>query len=226
MNIVILPGLDGTGLLLAGFADRLGGKYKTLVLSYPVNLVRYADLLLWTETHLPDDDFIIIAESFSGPIAIEIAALHPPKLKGVLFIATFASAPRYVPKLLTYLVYLAKLRFFPLWFFARPFVMGRWATSHHGRTFREVIKQVPAATLVERIHQVLNVNVREKISIIKVPFRYVAARSDWLVPSSAAGAFDQAGGEVISIEGPHFLLQANPDMAAEAAFKFISDIAQ
>jgi len=82
-RLVLLPGLDGTGELFASFIDALGG-FATQVIAYPTDrAMTYAEHENFVRGKLPaDEDFVLLAESFSGPIGISIAAAAPPRLKG------------------------------------------------------------------------------------------------------------------------------------------------
>jgi predicted alpha/beta hydrolase family esterase len=42
---------------------------------------------------LPEQDFILIAESFSGPITAALAVVGIKNLRGIIFVATFLSPP-------------------------------------------------------------------------------------------------------------------------------------
>ena len=93
-RLVLLPGLDGTGELFAAFIDALGG-FATQIVSYPPDrAMTYAEYESFVRAKLPaDEDFVLLAESFSGPIGISIAAAAPPRLKGLILCGTFASNP-------------------------------------------------------------------------------------------------------------------------------------
>ncbi len=74
--LVLLPGLDGTGLLFDEFTSALGSDVDVIVASYPVNKpLGYAELEPIARSFIPSDNpFFLLGESFSGPIALSIAA--------------------------------------------------------------------------------------------------------------------------------------------------------
>lgn len=92
VKIVVLPGLDGMGELRSEFCAQLSSDFKVGVIEYPVDLVRYDDLFNWVRRELPLQDYIIVAESFSGPLAIQIAAERPVHIKGLVFVAAFPAS--------------------------------------------------------------------------------------------------------------------------------------
>ena len=93
--LVLLPGLDGTGQLFAGFVRVLGTGVETQVLSYPKEKpLGYQELEALARASLPTDRaFVVLGESFSGPIAIRIAADPPSGLVGVILCGTFVRNP-------------------------------------------------------------------------------------------------------------------------------------
>jgi pimeloyl-ACP methyl ester carboxylesterase len=92
---VLLPGMDGTGVLFADFVASLPPEFKPLVVAYPNDpKLGYPELEVLARAALPRDQrFILLGESFSGPVAISIAASNPPGLLGLILCCTFARSP-------------------------------------------------------------------------------------------------------------------------------------
>ncbi len=84
-KLILLPGLDGTGELFAPFIEALGG-FETQVVSYPPDrAMSYAEHEAFARAKLPsDEDYVLLAESFSGPVGISIAAPAPKRLKALI----------------------------------------------------------------------------------------------------------------------------------------------
>ena len=73
---VLLPGMDGTGDLLTSFAARLAAHRPVDIIAYPAGQpLGYAALQTYIESRLPAGRFVVIGESFSGPLAIAVASL-------------------------------------------------------------------------------------------------------------------------------------------------------
>lgn len=72
MQVLILPGLDGQAVLRADFVACLAVSVPADCLSYPDHLTGYDDLLSVIKARMAeiDEDFVLIAESFSGPLAL------------------------------------------------------------------------------------------------------------------------------------------------------------
>ena len=95
ISLLLLPGLDGTGRLFTPFARCLERSFDATVITYPPDRLRnYEELSAEVARALPEPPFFIIAESFSGPVALKVAAREPPGLKAVILTASFVSNPR------------------------------------------------------------------------------------------------------------------------------------
>jgi pimeloyl-ACP methyl ester carboxylesterase len=216
MKVLILPGLDGMGALHEPFIDALGMESETV--SYPHSFHSYDQIFDWVQDLLPNAPFIVVAESFSGPIAVRLAHAGNPNLRGVVLVATFARKPRYIPGFVLGLLSVLPINTKLLGFLSQPMAMGRWATRRFRKVFGDLLAPVPRRTLISRLRQVMLVDVAELAQGIPVPAIYLKAGSDRLVPARAARDFQQ----IQTIKGPHFLLQANPVDAAKAVADFIT----
>lgn len=91
MKLVLLPGLDGTGTLFTPLLDHLAA--TPVVASYPPEPLSYERLLAQVARLLPDGPFVILAESFSGPLAIRLAYRRPPGLQALVLVSSFPRFP-------------------------------------------------------------------------------------------------------------------------------------
>src|ERR1700719_4469607 len=93
--LVLLPGLDGTGKLFTEFLKAIQNRVDTLVVAYPNDTpMNYDELETLVRAALPADrPFILLGESFSGPLAIRIAARQPAWLAGLILCGPFCSNP-------------------------------------------------------------------------------------------------------------------------------------
>ncbi len=105
MNIpilVLLPGMNGTADLFTKFLSNFDGDY--IVISLPdFGAQDHASLAKVIYEQLPKQEFVLLAESFSGGIVPELLQLKPTHLSGVIFVASFLSCPN------KYLLGVAKL---------------------------------------------------------------------------------------------------------------------
>src|SRR6202000_2904266 len=101
--LVLLPGLHGTGKLFTEFVEALRSTVDCVVVAYPKDQpLGYGELEGLVISALPKDrSFVLLGESFSGPLAIRIAArlpAEPParapkRLVGVRFGGFFGEEP-------------------------------------------------------------------------------------------------------------------------------------
>jgi pimeloyl-[acyl-carrier protein] methyl ester esterase len=93
--LVLLPGLDGTGKLFSEFVNSLGSSVDSRIVAYPKDQpLGYDELEALVMAAIPrNQPFVLLGESFSGPLAIRIAARAPAGLAAVILSASFAKNP-------------------------------------------------------------------------------------------------------------------------------------
>ena len=223
--LVLLPGMDGTGLMFGPFLRVLDG-LDLQVVRYPAELTAYADCVTFARARLPlGGPFFLLGESFSGPVAIALAAERPAGLLGLVLCCTFARNPR--PALAWTAPLLRALppcRMSPL--LLRHLLFGRWHTEALTALALTMFPQAPAATLKARLLAVLAVDHTPLLATIQVPTLALCASQDRLVPPSATRWLQAhlQDLEVITLEGPHWLLQTRPEACAQAIQAFTARI--
>jgi len=219
MRAILLPGMDGTGGMLTEFAAALAPRFQPTIVSYPKDAqLGYTALASFVWERLPrDEPFTLIAESFSGPVAIGLAAMKPVGLSALVLCASFAKAPR--PRLRPFLPLLAGLPLhgLPPWLYM-PLMMDRWATDEWMRRGQAAIRSVDEPVLRHRMRELATVDVTSSLARLGCPLLYLQASHDRLVPAGAWNAIRDAEPNAVrvEIEGPHFLLQAKPRECAAA----------
>lgn len=225
-HILLLPGLDGTGELFSGFEAALPKQFVPSRVTYPRDkFLPYDQLLPLMERAIPPaEPFVLLAESFSSPPAVALAAKRPPNLSAVVVCAGFASNP------LDRFDWAAHLVASPAFFKMRPpdvvlrrYLLGDGAPESLINGLRRVIESVAPAVLSERLKAALNCDVRAELHQVGVPLLYLQAGEDRLISRKAAGEFQQVKPDVTIevIRGPHLLLQREPQKAAAAVAAFL-----
>ena len=222
--LVLLPGLHGTCALMKDFMAALGKDWPTLAIDYPrERALDHAALADFVRPKLPPQrPFVLLGESFSGPVAIRLASEKPRQLRGLVLSTSFASNPR---PALAALAGLARavppaampMRVFEFW------LLGRWANPHLREEFRAVLAEVDGEVLAGRVVDCLRVDERERMARVEVPTLYLRARQDRLVTGRSAQQVADANPlvRVRELDGPHCLLQAVPEAAALAVKDFL-----
>ncbi len=217
MKIVLLPGLDGTGGLFKPFVEQLPKEFDAVVIAYPPNLkLSYGELIDLVIRQLPDEKFILVAESFSGYIAYRVALGKPKNLKSVVFVATFLENPR--PFLLGLSNWLPRslLLSFPIPnYIVKTLLLGKAANTKLIDLFTQSIKMVSPDVLSFRLHEITKLGNNHPFCDIKAT--YIQATDDKLVPERCLGTFKKVFSTIntFQIEGSHFILQAKPAACVE-----------
>lgn len=223
-TLVLLPGMDGTGDLFDDFVAAVRG--KTQIFRYPTShALGYSELETLVRSELPaNEPYVLLAESFSGPIALAIAAKCPPLLRAVILCCSFARNPR--PGL-------GPLRGLVNWLPDHPpigaidwFLAGRFSTPKLREALASALTQVSPAVFRARIAAVAGVNVVPGLPSITVPLLYLRATEDRVVPSSASYLVleNVARGKLVEVAAPHFLLQTSPGEAGKIVGRFLEEV--
>lgn len=212
MYIILLPGMDGTGDLFKPLLENMSSKIKAKIISFPTNeKLSYKKLIEYVRAKLPsNDDFMIVAESFSGPIAFSIAQNPPTNLKSVVFVCSFLKPPRKF-LILSKLIPLSFLFRLPIpELFIKRYFLGNKISDDVIHLFRKSISKVSKYVLSFRVREIADLEMTKRIVSIRCV--YIQATNDKLVPPSNSKMFEKmiSDFEVVKVPGPHFVLQANP----------------
>lgn len=224
MRCIVLPGMDGTGDLLHGFAAAMAPRFEVEVIGYPRDRpMGYDALVEWVMTRLPaHEPYLLLGESFSGPVAIRVAAQRPEGLRGLVLCASFARAPRppWSPCSAAWLPHWATqlpVSRVPVRLLAQ-LMLGRWADARWCERIGASLDLVAPSVLAHRLDQVRGVDAIAALGTIDCPMLYLRASRDRLVSHDSGRAIRQARPDTscVAIEAPHFVLQACPAQAAAA----------
>jgi pimeloyl-ACP methyl ester carboxylesterase len=176
---------------------------------------------------LPPGQSVVLAESFSGLVALTLLTEVANRIRGVIFVGAFAEPPR--PLLLRLAPVVSRstalLRSMPS-FMLRRYCLGKDATAAQLNLLREALAAVSPKVLAQRLALI-----GARHSFGKAPFNvpsyYIRASEDRLVPASCARwfqeRFERCGIE--ELHGPHFLLQARPRESAEVITRIVRRLA-
>jgi len=226
MKFLLLPGLDGTGHLFDGFTRHAPEDASCTVANYPVDReLSYrecADLVV--SEFLPDEEFVIVAESFSGPVAVLVAASRPRGLVGLVLCNTF--------------VYRASWRGFGLlpWSLLFRMPLSHLSVGIHltgfdcAAVFVGIIRAANAPVLpavrASRLRSALAVDVRPDFAALDRPVMDLRGEHDRLVLGNCARRVRRTRPETlaVTIPGPHLLLQVEPERCWREITAFVESI--
>lgn len=228
ITLVLLPGLNGTAGLFDPLLSVASDEYELLVLSYPTHEVRsYEELTEYVLEKISSikGQFVLLGESFSGPIALFISARSVEGLIGTILVATFELAP-----------YFSFTKYFPWSFVFNVAPMLYWLriklsdknTSGILKTASIELQKTKPQVLAERVRSALLVDAREALERSAVPMIYFRAKYDFVVPkwNLTRMLALRPDIKVITFDTQHFLLQSAPQKAWHAIDTFVKEVAQ
>ena len=229
ITLIMLPGLDGTGDVFGPLLDCLPQSVEPMVLRYPKDRVMSFDEHVDTaRAQIPTNKpFVLLAESFSGPVGLQLLADPPDNMIGVIFVATFDRYPR--PFLLDIAKVLPQgglLSLFCTTPVLRFFCLGSGPTSSV-KLFRKALKSVDINVLSRRLQILAEMPPPPDVDT-QLPCIYLQASKDRLVPERAAGRLQRVVPDMVirQLDGPHTILLAEPESGAAAIADFVNSLGE
>lgn len=220
--LVLLPGMDGTGLLFAPLQQWLQPRCDVHVVSYPQDvLMDYDALTKHVRPQLPvDRPWLLLGESFGGPLALMLADQGLPNLRGLILCCTFARHPwavlarwtGWLPAVLPPLRVVTWL------------LLGRRASTDARAMLAQTLARVRADVMRARLWQALAVDTRAQLVRLRLPLLYLQARRDRLVGASAGAEVQRLCRQAkrVVLDTTHGLLQSQPEAAARLIGDFVA----
>jgi pimeloyl-ACP methyl ester carboxylesterase len=230
LELVLMPGLDGTGIMFQPFLDVLPSDVKATVITYPNEdkPLSYLQLVDHAAEKVPDDrPVVILAESFSGPIAINLLGRGLPNVKGAVFCATFAQPPHPFLLDIARLLPLDQLFCLPMPDFALgPFCFGSDSPDTLPALLQKAVETAKPANIAARFRMLADIDELDALGRIEFPCCYIQALADHLVPFNCIEPFQEILSDLIirKISGPHFLLQVKPAEVFEVIYEFVNNL--
>lgn len=224
-HIVLLPGMDGTGELFSHFVLLKPVDFETTVIALPEQPISYSDLERLIEPRIPGEvPFVLLGESFAGPLAIRLAAKHPPNLRGLILCNSFVSPPG--AACWKMLPWTTLFHIPPPNLILRRYLAGDHAPPTLLADIRRALSNVPPRILASRMRTLLTSNSNEALKACNVPILYLRGIADRLVTDSAflAIAAIVPSAQRRDIPGPHMLIQLNPKEVWQAIIEFASTL--
>ena len=216
---MLLPGPDGTGELFVDFIAALAGSWTATTIAYPTDrFLSYTELRPLVTAAVPQSErFVLVAESFSTPLAVWFATTNPPNLVAVVICAGFVASP--MGGWSGTVKALAK----PLLFKLKPhrvvleyFLLGQNPPPDLLQKLRHALDRVSPEVLSGRVREVLDCDARDDLRRTAIPLLYLEATDDRLLPASCKEEFSHIRPDIQfrSIPAPHLVLQREPQKAA------------
>lgn len=221
-TLCLLPGLDGTGRLY----DRL----RTELADFPIRVLAYerahgsdyATLARELAPQLPATHFVLIAESFAGPLGVMLASQRPSGLRALVLAASFVTCPTRFKH-----VALGLLQIAPSWrppvALLMPWLAGPQADEALRSQLESTLAGVPLKVLRARARSALHCDEREAVARVEVPLLSLRASRDRIVRAGANLEVMKHArlASCVSLDAPHFLFQTAASEAANAIRAFL-----
>ena len=224
-TLVLLPGMDGTGALFVDLVAELPATLKVTVARFPTDrFFSYSELVSCVTEIIPSTSFLLVAESFSTPLAAKVAATRPPNLAGLVLCAGFITNPigRWAA-LVRVLGRPSLFRLAPPSLVLKYFLIGASPPNALEAAVRRALRAVNPEVLAGRVRAALDCDARDDLARTRIPVMYIQAESDRLVSATCFREVQRLRPDTVlaSIPAPHLVLQREPRKAAEAILRFI-----
>lgn len=229
LDLVLLPGLDGSDALFEPLCRSLPPNLRPVVIPFPTAGPNdYESLTCHVRERVVGlANPVLLAWSFAGPIAIRLAADPAVAPRALILAASFASNPH------------PYLRAFgPLavpWLLA-PFtcasltksLLGGYSTPQVQRLLRRAHRGLNGHLLSKRVRAVLAVDDSQLLSSLSLPILYLRSSRDLVVPGASARRVTALcpHARVVTLTGPHLALATEPVAAAVAISAFLAEFTE
>ena len=210
-------------LACTALVDQLSLYRRVGVVPYPAHRpLGYEDLTTFVKKRAPKEPFVVLGESFSGPIAIEVAAAEP-RVTGLILASSFARHP--MPSLLAPLARTLNLKRVPRRI-VEFVLLGSTATTEIAGRLDQVLNLLPREIIQTRASDALRVDKRNRLREITCPVLCLHGRFDRLVRRRAVDEIisEQPRCQVHWFDASHMLLETHAKEAAEVINRFCNQL--
>ncbi|MFA5955666.1 alpha/beta fold hydrolase [Hyphomicrobium sp.] len=225
-EIVLLPGLDGTGELFDRLAARLEPELDVKIVRYPQDpSLGYAGYAEIVRNEIGNRSVYLLGESFSGPVAVRVAAQLGQQVQGIILAATFLKNPW--PGALLRRAALVNPRSTPAKI-RDAILMGDYGDPELVSKIGEIVQTLSRRVRAARVRAVADVDVRDDFARLACRILVLHGRGDWLVRKSPIqlAVSEKGMARMVVLPGAHMLLQTRSAEAAAEIIHFTKSTAE
>lgn len=226
IEIVLLPGLDGTGDLFDRLAARLAPDLTVTIVRYPQDpSLGYAGYAEIVRNVIGKRPVFLLGESFSGPVAVRVATQLGRQVQGVVLAATFVKNPW--PGCFIRRAALVDPRTTPPRL-RDAVLMGPFGDPELVKKVEGIVATLSRSVRASRLKAIAEVDVRRDFAQLACPILVLHGRGDWLVRKSPIqrAVCERGRARMVVIPGAHMLLQTRSAEAAAEIVNFTKSIAE
>lgn len=188
--LVLVPGLDGTGLLFYRQVPLLERRFRVATHRLRDSATRIEELIDDLDQRLatlatPGEPVTLVGESFGGALSLSYALAHPERVARLVIVNSF---PYFGPQARLWLGYhLLRATPWGMMRLVRQLTASRLHSPHTGRDeirrFHHLMRATTREGYLSRLRMLRQYDVRARLGTLSVPVLYLAADRDHLVPS-------------------------------------------
>lgn len=228
-HLVLLPGLDGTGSLFAPLLSVLPEEFIPVVITYPKDkMLYYNQLFPYIREIMPwGKPYILLAESFAGPMALKFAAEQRENIDAIVLCSAFFS--KIAPPSRSWTSFFTKEKWFEN---ATPgsavkqLVTGGVCEPALLSAIKSAINSVRPEVLSHRIRLMFETDVTAALKEVTAPILCLAGSQDKLGSAQAMEMLFKIKPNTacVTLDTSHLVLQTKPREAIEAIQKFLQQL--
>ena len=219
-----MPGLDGTGKLFAPIVPLLEMHFKLVFVTYP-DLGSFTEYVERAQKQLPNTPgFSLLAESFSGPVAMALLAHHGDQIGPSVLCTTFARSPlasltRMAAHVPDQMFSIGALNQFCM----DVYEVGDEDPSQTQPLPLNVTEQLDGALLKNRVSVLSRIDVSALLPQIVSPILLLHGTHDRIIAEHDAQLIERNLERVerVDLDGPHLLLQTRPEQCARLILRHL-----
>jgi pimeloyl-ACP methyl ester carboxylesterase len=228
-HLVLLPGLDGTGSLFAPLLSALPEEFVPVVVTYPQDQVLYYEQLF---PHIREvmpwgEPYVLLAESFGGPLALKFAAEQHENIEGLVLCSSFFSkinAPA-----ASWTSFFTKEKWFER---ATPdsavkqLVTGGECEPALLESIKRAIHSVKPEVLAHRVRMMFDADLTPTLADLQTPLLCLIGNQDKLSSTEAMQQFFsmKPNARCVTFDTSHLVLQTKPREVVQALHEFLKNL--
>jgi pimeloyl-[acyl-carrier protein] methyl ester esterase len=227
IGIVLMPGIDGTGIFFEPLVNALPPDIPVSVITYPPgSTLSLEEHARFVAERFPADNVVIVAESFSGLVGLTLLHQKPQAVKGAVFSAAFAGPlHRHLVRSLSRVPGMESLvTKLPVSLLGH-FLFGPFSNKELKALLVRGLSRIDGESLKQRARLTASgyPDIDERFA---VPCLYLEAGRDRVVPPRAASWFADhfSHFQHERFDAPHCLLQTKPAECSAKIIEFMETI--